>query len=221
MAATFYWTIRYGSSASTKVVGSNHTATGTETKESGAGAGGALDRVDFLSLDTGETSGGLGGDSNRINYASFAIRAGENSMERWVRGKWDFQAGVTNQITGVYFWLSSGSNAVGAVNFYGKITGTYTTPATGTTIIGANSTNWTSATGSVSNLVPTGTAASPPADAWPVTFSGDQTQTLTSGTTTGGYSNYIVLQLRTTTSASPGNTNGGNPYQFTIQYDES
>lgn len=207
-------------------MGSNHTATGTETKESGAGTAGALDRVDFLSIDTGETSGGAGGSANRIDYPTYAIRAGENSFERWVRGKWDFQAGVTNKITGVYFWMSSGPNVLDdPVSFYGKVTGAYTTPATGTTIIGANNATWSNVSGTNKVLVPTGTTASPPASAgnaaWTVTFSGSESVVeLTSGSTTGGYSNYIVLQLRTTSAASPGNTNGGQAYQFTIQYDE-
>lgn len=209
MAATFYWTLRYGSSASTKVVGKTHTATGTETQESGMGTAGALDRIDFFSIDTGESVGGAG--ATRINYYDYPIRAGQNSYERWVRAHWDFEAGVTNKITGVYFWMSSGANTTGAsIGIYGKVTGTYTTPSTGTTIIGANSSTTLVPTGS-SSAADTGTAFS-------VTFSGGAATELTSGTTTGGYSDYIVLQLRTTSAASPGNV---EVKTFSIQYDES
>jgi hypothetical protein len=201
--------MRYGSAASTVVVGKTHTATGTETLESGMAASGALDRIDFLSIDSGESIGGLG--VSRVDYTNYPIRAGQNSYERWVRGKWDFVAG-TNKISGVKFWISNGANVTGAtIRIHGIQTGTYTAPASGNTIV-PNTNNTLIATGGAT-VAPTG--ANPWENALSVFFSGN---TNAVDLTASNYSNYIVLQLKTESTAAPGNV---EVKTFTIQYDES
>lgn len=213
MPATFHWTFRYGSSASNKVVGYPGGTYQSETKESGMGSNGAVDRLDLISIDTGESIGGNPANG-RVLYSDYPIRAGENSMEKWVRGKWDFEAGVTNKISGVKFWLSTpttAQNLANAVRIHAICTGTYTTPTGGTSdgVIGADG---------AGNLLAANVSSTPPAGALAVTFSGN---TAAAELTASNYSNYIVLQLRTETSASPGNTNNGAAWQFTLQYDES
>lgn len=207
MASTFNWTLRYGATG-TKVVGKAHTPTGSETREEGMAANSGLLNINFLSIDTGEAVGGLKANG-AVDYTIYPIRAGENSVERWVRPHWHFDAGVTNKISGVKFWMSAGNNVLNdPIAIYYKVTQTYSTPSTGTAVIGANS---------AGNIVPTGTPTfcSNPVS---VTFAGQAT--LTSGALAGGgqYSDYVVLQLRTSNSATPGNV---QQKTFTIQYDEN
>lgn len=199
MAATasFYWTLRYGATGSVIVVGSSGNSYGETVRENGAGTNGTLLNINFLSTDTGETIQPAG--TVQIDYTLYPIRAGQNSFERWVRGKWDFGT-ATTKISGVKMWMSSGANPStdGTLTIVSKVTSTYTAPATGSTA-GAST-------------APTGTAGTPPGSPIAVTFAG------AAQTTAAGYSDYVILQLQSTTSAPPGNM---EVKTWTIQYDES
>lgn len=199
MAATFYWTYSYGSSE--KVVGNKTAVAGSESGASTTSAGN-LNRIDFLSVDTGESIGGAGSGSP-IVYSDYPIRAGNNAFERWVRGYWAFQAG-TNKVTGMKLWLSSGNNTGSNVAVYALVTGTYATPVA-------------SSRAGVTSLVPTGVPSTAPSSALDITPGSP-----TTGITESGYSQYCILQLRTNSNAAPGDItlNGSSPIQFTMQYDE-
>lgn len=152
---------------------------------------------------TNETSLGTGGNlvnfrandtAGTAQYDTNPITAGENSMLVYLKGKW---TGTFNKINNLQFWMSTDFSPNTGLSVYWKTNGTadYATPSTATTIA-ANAIP-TSDPGS-ENIYIGGTAA------------GELTAT--------GYSDYIPLQLRTTTAAAAGDTSLA---EFTLQYDES
>lgn len=150
----------------------------------------------------GQTVTDLGASGNLFNFKSNdsataadyslnPISAGTSSMEVYLRAKF---TGAFNRIDNLQFWQSNAfSPATGLqVTFKGD-GASYATPST---------------TDNGNPSVPTsdpGTAN--------VSIGGD----LTGGLTGTGYSDYIVLQLDTTTEAAAGDTSLAT---FTIQYDE-
>lgn len=155
----------------------------------------------------GETTAELGQSGNLFNfktldsltgaadYTSFPITAGANSYEVWLKGLWN---GTFNEISNLQFWNSAGGPDTGVSIYWdGQIT-TYDTPVT-------------AASAEASAVVPTsdpGTAN--------VSITGDLAGTHKDSTE--GFSDYVVLQMQTTTGADAGDT---STYTFTLQYDEN
>jgi len=150
----------------------------------------------------GQTITDLGASGNLFNfkandtataadYTSNPIVAGANSMIVYLRAKF---TGTFNKIDNLQFWMSTNfSPATGLAVTFGGNNKSYVTPA---------------ATAS-------GDGACPTAD--PATANVSIAGTLAGALTATGYSDYIVLQLQTTTSAAPGDTSLAT---FTIQFDE-
>ena len=132
-------------------------------------------------------------DATPGNYTSNPIVAGENSYEVWLRAHF---TDTFNQIDNLQFWMSTdfSPNTGLAVKWDGE-TETYATP-----------------TESTSSVATTAVPTSDPGTA-NVSIGGSLAGNLSSA----GYSDYIVLQLQTTTSAAAGDTSLAT---FTLQYDE-
>ncbi len=151
------------------------------------------------------TTGDLGVSGNLFNfktsnslasaadYTSYPITAGNNSYDVWLKGHF---TGTFNKIQNAKFWKSSGSLGAGeTVKFVGHVTA-FAQPTTGDS-------SYASAD------VPVASPGSAN-----VSFGGDL-----SGNITGvGYSDFITLQLRTTTAAEAGDT---ETFTFTKTYDEN
>lgn len=116
------------------------------------------------------------------DYAANPITAGQNSYELWFRGKF---SGTFNRIDDVRFWQSVNfSPSTGLQVFWKGTQVIYLQPASGTSSIATSS-------------IPT----SDPGSA-NVSLGGSLSGSLTSS----GYTDNVVLQLRTTTSAAAGDT---------------
>lgn len=127
------------------------------------------------------------------DYTANPITAGNRSYEIWLRAKFE---GSFNQIQNLQFYKSAGTYGTGiSIKWDGDTTG-YATPVSSASSI---------ATADVPTADP-GTAN--------VSIGGE----LTGALTASGYSNYVVLQLGTTTATSAGDTNA---YTFVLQYDEN
>jgi hypothetical protein len=134
-------------------------------------------------------------DASGANYASWPITAGNNSYEVYLRGHF---TPTYNKIENIQFWNSSGfSPATGLTLKWDGSGVTYAQPVATTS---------SKATKSIPTTDP-GTAN--------VTMAGTLAGSLTSAS---GFTDYIVLQLQTTTSAAAGDTSLA---KFTMQYDES
>ncbi len=131
--------------------------------------------------------------ASAADYTSYPITAGNNSYDVWLKGHF---TGSFNQIQNAKFYKSAGAYGTGeAIKFVGHTTA-YAQPTTGDS-------SYASAD------VPTASPGSAN-----VSFGGDL-----SGSITGvGYSDFVVLQLRTTTAAEAGDT---NTFTFTLTYDEN
>lgn len=116
------------------------------------------------------------------DYAANPVAAGTNSFEVWLQGHF---SGVFNAIYDRRFWMSTDfSPNTGLVVKMKGDQQAYAQPTNATSSI-ATSTIGTSDPGAAN-----------------VTFGGS----LTSSITTSGYTDYIVLQLQTTTAAPAGDT---------------
>jgi hypothetical protein len=128
------------------------------------------------------------------NYATNPIPAGNNSFELWLRGNF---SGVFNSVSNIQFWMSTGfSPSTGLTVMANTQQVTYAQPTSATSSI---------ATSAVSTSAP-GTQN--------VSVGGS----LTSSITSSGYTDYIVLQLQTTTLAPAGDTSLAT---FSCSYIES
>ena len=129
-----------------------------------------------------------------VDYAANPVTAGQNSFECWFRGKW---TGTFNRISDLRSWQSAAfSPATGLQIFFSGQQQIYLTPASVTSSI---------ATSSI--------ATSDPGSA-NVSIGGNLSGSLTSS----GYSDNIVLQLRTTTAAAAGDTSLAT---ITLSYTEN
>jgi hypothetical protein len=116
------------------------------------------------------------------DYVANPVTAGTNSYECWLRALF---TGTFNQIRDLRFWMSTGfSPSTGLAVFWSGIQNLYLQPANGTSSI---------ATSSVPIADP-GTAN--------VSIGGNLSGSLVAS----GYSDFIVLQLRTTAAAAAGDT---------------
>ena len=133
-------------------------------------------------------------DATAANYSSYPISAGEKSYEVWLRAKF---TGTFNKIDNIQFWKSTDFS-----------------PATGLSV------KWAPATPSAYSTPVTGAnkavSAVPTSD--PGTANVRCRGGLTSGLVASGYTDYIVLQLNTTSAAAAGDTSLAI---FSLNYDES
>jgi len=153
---------------------------------------------------TAETSIGTGGNifnfmavdsAGTLGYDENPITAGKNSMEVYLKA--DF-TGTFNKIDNLQFWMSTDFSPATGLTLKWVDDGitTYLDPVTATSTIAANAIP-TSDPGT-ENVFIGGTAAGE--------------------LTAAGMSDYIVIQLQTTTAAAAGDTSLA---EFTFQYDES
>jgi hypothetical protein len=158
----------------------------------------------YNGADTAETSIGTGGNlfnfmavdsAGTTGYDLNPITAGKNSMEVYLKA--DF-TGTFNTIDNLQFWRSTDFSPNDGLTLKWKENGieTYIPPVTATSTIAADA-------------IPT---SDPGAEN--VYIGGDTGGSLTAA----GMSDYIVLQLQTTTAAAAGDTSLA---EFTFQYDES
>ena len=137
-----------------------------------------------------KTSNSLADESD---YTSYPITAGNNSYDVWLKGHF---TGTFNKIQNGKFWKSSGALGTGeTVKFIGNVTA-FHTPTTGESSY-ASADVETSSPGSAN-----------------VGFEGS----LAGDITADGYSDFITLQLRTTTASEAGDT---ETFTFTLTYDEN
>jgi len=158
----------------------------------------------YNGASTTETSIGTGGNlfnfmavdsAGTTGYDLNPITAGKNSMEVYLKA--DF-TGTFNTIDNLQFWRSTDFSPNTGLTLKWKDNGieTYIPPVTATSTIAADA-------------IPT---SDPGAEN--VYIGGDTGGSLTAA----GMSDYIVLQLQTTTAAAAGDTSLA---EFTFQYDES
>jgi hypothetical protein len=128
------------------------------------------------------------------DYTTYPITAGNNSYEVWLQGHF---TDTFNSIDNIQFWMSTdfSPNTGLSVKWEGEET-TYATPVK-----------------TASTVATTAVPTSDPGTA-NVSISGSLAGSLSAA----GYSDYIVLQLQTTTGAAAGDTSLAT---FTLQYDES
>lgn len=171
-------------SATTTWYEQNGTATGSPAH----GTESTISSCDWKSVDDTTTS-----------RASAPVLAGENSYSKYIYLKF---TGTFNQISAVKFAHTSGTLGTG-ISLKGKVTSTYTTPATSAL---ASSTDMTSTTaiGSGASVL---LGTSGPNDASP---SASQTSTC--------YTQYLVTQVQTTAAASAGDS---GTVTLTVQYNEN
>ena len=128
------------------------------------------------------------------DYAANPITAGQNSFEVWLRGHF---TGTFNRIDDVRFWMSTGfSPATGLAVFWRGTQVIYLQPAAGTSSIATSS-------------VPTADPGSAN-----VSIGGSLSGSLVAV----GFTDHVVLQLRTTTAAPAGDTSLA---VFTMSYSEN
>lgn len=127
------------------------------------------------------------------DYTSYPITAGNNSYDVWLKGHY---TGTFNKVQNAKFHKSSGAEGTGEDMKWQGHTTAYHTPTTGDSSY-ASADIPTAAPGSAN-----------------VSFGGD----LAGNVTAAGYSDFVTLQLRTTTAAESGDT---NTFTFTLTYDEN
>ena len=131
--------------------------------------------------------------ASAADYTSYPITAGNNSYEVWLKGH--FTASF-NKVQNAKFWKSSGGPDTGVTLKWNGVTTAYVTPVT------ANS-----------SIATTDAPTASPGSA-NVSFNGD----LGGSITAAGFSDFVVLQMQTTTAAAAGDT---STYTFTLTYDEN
>lgn len=131
--------------------------------------------------------------ASAADYTSYPITAGQNSYEVWLKGHF---TDSFNKVQNAKFWKSSGGPDTGISIMWDGVTTAYVTPVTGGSTIAAAS-------------VPTTSPGSAN-----VSFGGS----LAGNITAAGFSDFIVMQMQTTTGAAAGDT---STYTFTLTYDEN
>ena len=151
MAATFEWAESNGSPESVTVLGS---------------VGSTVLGIAYKSEDSAGTQ----------NYTTNPVTAGQNSYEKFIRGKF---TNTFNAVNNIQYWKSAGSlGADTVIDIYSGTTNTYAEPGTGNSAI---------ATATIGT-------ADPGASNVPGSLTGT------------GYSGYIVSQIRTANTANSGNS---------------
>ena len=131
--------------------------------------------------------------ASAAQYTAYPITAGNNSYEVFLRGHF---SETFNKVQNVQFWKSAGALGTGET-LYWKDGGieAYTQPLTTAVLTDV--------------AVPTADPGSSN-----VSINSSQASSLSAA----GFSDYIVLQLRTTTAAEAGDT---DTFTMTLQYDEN
>lgn len=133
-------------------------------------------------------------DATAADYSGNPITAGQNSFEVWLRAH---MTGTFNRIDGFRLWMSVDfSPNTGLAVFFAGRQVIYLQPAAGTSSI---------ATSSIPKADPGSTN---------VSIGGNLSGSLVAP----GYTDYMVLQLRTGTNAAPGDTSLAT---FTLSYNEN
>lgn len=138
-------------------------------------------------------------DDTTTSRASAPVLAGANSYSKYIYLKF---SGTFNQISAVKFAHTAGTLGTG-ISLMGKISSTYTTPAT-TALGSATDITSTTAIGSGASVL---LGTSGPNDVSP-----------SSSQTTTCYTQYIITQVQTTASANAGDS---GTVTLTVQYNEN
>ena len=131
--------------------------------------------------------------ASAADYTSYPITAGNASYEVWLKGHF---TGSFNKVQNAKFWNSAGGPDAGISIKWNGVTTAYVTPITGASTI---------ATADVPTASP-GSAN--------VSFGGS----LDGSITAAGFSEFIIMQMQTTTAAVPGDT---SIFTCTLTYDEN
>lgn len=138
-------------------------------------------------------------DGSDLTPASYPIVGGENSFEKWIRLHVTAM-GSSNKIDNIQMWKESGDFVTGETIDANLVTGGYTADA------------YDTPTDTTSTYADTEMPTADPGAA-NVGIAGS----LTGNLTAIGYSDYIIIQMHTTTDSPGGDV---NQKSFKIQYDE-
>lgn len=161
---------------------------GTATGSPAGGTPTVVTTCDWKSVDNATTT-----------RAAAPVAAGENSYNKY---NYVYFSGTFNEISDVKFAHTAGTLGTG-ISLKGKISSTYTTPAT-TAMTGA--TDITSTTPISSGM------------SVDLSTSGPNGTTHASSQTTACYTQYIITQVQTTASAAAGDSGTAT---LTVQYNEN
>lgn len=188
MAATFQWCEDNGAATGSPTHGTTRSGFGADTHF-------ATD-VNWKNADDCTANGGT-------VYSSAPIVASNNSFTKYQYGHF---TGTFNLVLNCK-WSAHTAGALGTgLTLHGKVTSTYTTPATTTDSGIGTPTDFTSVvaigSGTAVNFSTTGPEAASP----------------TTSLAAAGYSQYVATQLQTSGAAAPGDTAS---VTATLQYDEN
>lgn len=138
-------------------------------------------------------------DGPNLTTATYPIVAGENSFEKWLRIHVTAM-GSSNKIDNIQIWKDSGDYVTGETIWSNLVTSGYT------------SESYAEPVDTTSTKADTSMPTADPAAA-NLGIGGS----LTGSITTAGYSDYCIIQLRTTVSSPGGDV---NQKSFKFQYDE-
>ena len=161
---------------------------GTATGSPAHGTESSISSCDWKSVDNTTTS-----------RASAPVLAGANSYTKYIYLKF---SGTFNQISAVKFAHTAGTLGTG-ISLKSKITSTYVTPAT-SAMSGSTDITSTTAIGSGASVL--------------LSTTGPNGTSTSSSQTTTCYTQYIVTQVQTTSSASAGDS---GTVTLTVQYNEN
>lgn len=161
---------------------------GTATGSPAHGTESSISSCDWKSVDNSTTS-----------RASAPVLAGANSYTKYIYLKF---SGTFNQVSAVKFAHTAGTLGTG-ISLKSKITSTYATPST-SAMSGSTDITSTTAIGSGASVL--------------LSTSGPNGTSTSSSQTTTCYTQYIVTQVQTTSSASAGDS---GTVTLTIQYNEN
>ena len=161
---------------------------GTATGSPAQGTESSISSCDWKSVDDSTTS-----------RASAPVLAGANSYIKYIYLKF---SGTFNQVSAVKFAHTAGTLGTG-ISLKGKITSTYETPST-SAMSGSTDITSTTTIGSGASVL--------------LSTSGPNGTTTSSSATTTCYTQYIVTQVQTTSSASAGDS---GTVTLTVQYNEN
>lgn len=161
---------------------------GTATGSPAQGTESSISSCDWKSVDDSTTS-----------RASAPVLAGANSYTKYIYLKF---SGTFNQVSAVKFAHTAGTLGTG-ISLKSKITSTYETPST-SAMSSATDITSTTAIGSGASVL--------------LSTSGPNGTSTSSSQTTTCYTQYIVTQVQTTSSASAGDS---GTVTLTVQYNEN
>lgn len=161
---------------------------GTATGSPAHGTESSISSCDWKSVDDSTTS-----------RASAPVLAGANSYTKYIYLKF---SGTFNQVSAVKFAHTAGTLGTG-ISLKSKITSTYETPSTSAMSSSTDITSTTAIGSGASVLLST---------------SGPNGTSTSSSQTTTCYTQYIVTQVQTTSSASAGDS---GTVTLTVQYNEN